>query len=163
MVVLHVQTGREVAITNILNAISIPAIAPRQIAHERRGGVITTLAKLLFPGYIFIDCHIDDKKYYKAIEIDGTIKFLNKCQVLPPDEVQYIRDIDIGYNDEICDVAIVDGGLKILNGWLLKYNGKVVSYNRRQGRIYLEFKIHGDPVKVTCSVNFTSQAQANVG
>lgn len=164
MVVLQVHTGREVFVADCLNAIGVKAIAPRQIVQERKGGIWSEFARLLFPGYIFIDMRIDDKTYYRILRIDGTLRFLNKCQCLPPHEVGYIKQIDIAFNDEICDVIIMDDGhLKILNGWLKVYNDKVVGYNRRQRRLYLEITIHGEPVRLKCSVNFKSQAQADVG
>lgn len=141
--VLHVQSGRENDIVNLLAMQEIKAYAPQHKLLERRKGVWEAVLRTVFPGYVFADIELNAEEYYKIRRTDGVIKFLGNPTPLPYAEQQRMQWI---FDAGVLDVSrgyIENGRLVITDGLLKGREDQIVSYSRRQKRCKLYCEING--------------------
>ncbi len=150
--VLHVQTGRELAIRDELKRRYIRAMVPREICLERRKGKTERRERTIMPGYVFIDIVLDLKTYYMIRNVPYVIKFLNDGNpvALSEKEAEYITWLNNGGKPLEPSYLNPDGTL--MAGPLKSYEKSIVSMNKRARRAKLLIDLMGKQHEVSLSV-----------
>lgn len=155
MFVLYVMGGKEMEIVKALKLKGYTAYAPKKLLKQRKNGVYYCVPQILFSGYIFLKkAKITAEDYYAICKIDGVGNFLNRNIPLSAIEEKYINDLcnngrDIGISKGI----LQNGTLRITDGFLKRYEHKIVKYSRRQHRATVELTIYGKPYRIVCGVD----------
>lgn len=155
MYVLYVMGGKEMEIVRALKLRGYTAYAPRELITERRKRAYYHVPRIMFPGYVFLKRDkITAKDYYAICEISGVGNFLNRNIPLSATEEEYIKDLcnngrDIGISKGI----LQNGTLRITEGFLKRYEHKIIKYNRRQHRATVELTIYGKPYRIVCGID----------
>jgi transcriptional antiterminator NusG len=149
--VLHVTTGKELAVSGELKKIYCRALVPREICTERKNGKIEKKERVLFPGYVFIDTILNLQAYYKIKAITNVIKFLGEGTPaeLPAAEEKYIEWLN-GENKPL-EVSQIDKDGNILSGPLKGYEALILSIDKRQRRAKVSIMINGEQQTVSLS------------
>ena len=155
MYVLYVMGGKEMEIVKALKLRGYTAYAPRKLLKQRKNGYYYHVPQILFPGYVFLQRDkITAEDYYMICKIDGVGNFLSRSIPLSATEEEYIKDLcnngrDIGISKGI----LQNGTLKITEGFLKRYEHKIIRYSRRQHRATVELTIYGKPYRIVCGVD----------
>lgn len=79
---LFVETGREELVQTLirkhLDESAIRALVPKRKIRERRQGQYFDVFKILLPGYVLVQTHMDAKMYYNLKKIPISYRLLNK-------------------------------------------------------------------------------------
>ena len=155
MYVLYVMGGKELDVVRDLNRCGYTAYAPRRQILQRKNGVYYNISQILFNGYVFVKADkITPEDYYTIKKINNVGNFLNRNLPLSGTEEEYIRGLcnngkDIGISKGI----LQNGKLKITEGFLKRYEHKIIKYSRRQRRATVELTIYGKPYRIVCGVD----------
>ncbi len=143
--VLHVQTGKEVDVVNRLAEQNITAYAPRHELLERHKGVWSTVSRIIFSGYVFVDIYkLDSNLYYKVRNINDVVKFLGSPPI--PLSVWEANRLDWVFDTNVLTVSkgyIENCKVKITHGILVGKEHHIIKHNRRQKRCTLFCEING--------------------
>jgi len=158
--VLHVQTGKEMAIRDELRRGFYGAMVPREITPERKDGKFVWRERVLFPGYVFVDMALDLKSYYKIRGIPHVIRFLGdgKPVELPSSEATYI--VWLAGNGKPLQPSILDDATAVISGPLKGRESSIASVNKRAKRARVKVSIAGEVHEVSLSVITEEDAAA---
>lgn len=146
--VLYVNTSTEYNVKKVINRdiSKCEAKVFNEEIIERKQGINRIVNKLLYPGYVFVNCELTEEIYYKLVTIPGVIKILGTRNIgggaatpVPEKEMNEI----LGYIDKnelikISEAIIIDGKIKILSGPLLGKERFILKLDKRKGRV----KVH---------------------
>ncbi len=144
--VLHVMTGEEVAIRNVIeNKIGVKAWVPRRTVCERRQGIIKTVVKTLIPAYVFIQIFLEPKVYYQLRSVVGVIRFLGGFGPEP------VQESEMNYLFRLCSDGEIAGlstlsigdGVRVTAGPLRGMEGQIVRIDRRKLRAKVRLTLLG--------------------
>ena len=144
MYVIYCQSGREMSVVRQLAEKNIMAYAPRRLVQERRRGKWTQREILLFSGYVFLDCTKLDPEIWQAVKFCyGTLKLLSSSQLSQTEE-EYIRFLCNGGCPLGISLGYVSGGvLHITDGFLKRFEHRIIRFNRRGKRAVADVTIYG--------------------
>jgi transcriptional antiterminator NusG len=150
--VLHVMTGKEIAVRDELRRVPYAAMVPREICLERRDGEIAKRERVLFAGYVFIDMSMNLQSYYKIRDIPHVIKFLGGGSPLQLStaEAKHIEWLNNGGKPLEPSELDEDGIVK--TGPLKGRDLDVVAMNKRAKRAKLLITLAGIPQEISLSV-----------
>lgn len=159
--VLHVQTGHELEIRDELRRQYYGAMAPREIALERKDGKPVSRERMLMPGYVFVDMSMDLKSYYKLKAMPHVIKFLGGGQplALTSAEAEYIMWLHNGGRP--LQPSEIDGAGAVMTGPLVGRESSVISINKRAKRARLRITLAGEPHEISLSVTAADNTDAD--
>lgn len=158
--VLFVSTGEEDNVRDRLRYTfgdKLKLMVPKKLIRERRKGVNKEVEKVLFRGYVFINSAVDFKAYYEIKNTPGVIKFLKSgtdILQLEEDEAEILdkllsKDEIIG----ISNIFIENSEIRVIDGPLKNFEGKIVKVDRRKGRAKVLFTFCGSEKLVDLGVN----------
>lgn len=161
MFVIYVQTGREDEVVYCLRKNGYTAYVPKRILKQRKNGIYYNIPQILFTGYIFIDAgKITADDYYKIHSINGVGNFLSRTVPLSPTEEEYIKGLC--NNGEVIGISkgvLVNGSLRITEGFLKQYEHRIVKYSRRQHRATVELTLYGETHRIVCGIDIETEKQ----
>lgn len=147
MYVLLVRSGYEEKIRDELIEKGFRAAVPTEEMHIRSGGQWRICERLIFSGYVFVECDLTNEIYYQIKDIIGVIKFLGnaKAQPLFPDEQAYIKVLaNKGKPIKASKIYTSPSGAKlIMSGFLRQYSDNVTWIDTRQRKAKLEITLYG--------------------
>ncbi len=146
MTALHVLTGMEAGAREKL--LSFAPILPMELCWMRRAGVWEREARVLMPGYLFLDTALNDYAYYRAKDTPGVIKILNYPAPLPEEEAAVIRRMAGG----MMGPHVIDAAGNVAEGFFAKETP--VAVHKRQRRAVFEMRLLGKKTRVTVSATF---------
>lgn len=154
MYVIYVVSGREDDIVRHLRKMGYAVYVPKRILKQRKNGVYYRIPQILFPCYVFIDAKkISPEAYYKIRSVNGVGYFLNTNIPLPKSEAEYIKDLCRNGEIGISKGILINGKLKITDGFLKRYEDRIIKYSKRQHRATVELTLYGKPHRIVCGVD----------
>jgi transcriptional antiterminator NusG len=150
--VVHVQSGKEMAVRDELRRSCYRAMVPRENALERVDGRLRQRERTLFTGYVFVDMAMDLKSYYKIRNNPHVIRFLGGKQPieLTAAEARYIEWLAGGGKPLQPSELDKDGA--VMTGPLKGHEQSVVSVNKRAKRAKVRITLAGEPHEISLSV-----------
>lgn len=160
MFVIYVQTGREEEVLRGLRQLGYAACVPKRILKQRRKGVYYQIQQILFTSYVFLDMEqISPEDYYKIRSISGVGNFLNRTIPLPEAEEKYIKNLCGAEETGISKGFITDGRLIVTEGFLKRYENRIVKYSCRQHRATVELTLYGKPHYIVCGIDIETEKE----
>lgn len=161
MFVIYVQTGREDEILYRLRKSGYRAYVPKRVLIQRKNGVYRQIPQILFTSYVFLDAEqITAEDYYKICGISGVGNFLSRTVPLSEAEEEYIKELcDGGGEIGISKGMLINGKLIVIDGFLKKYEHKIIRYSRRQHRATVELTLYGEPHQIVCGIDIEKRHQ----
>lgn len=146
--VVFVKPQTELDTVRELERKGIKAAAPLHNMLLRKGGQWRELTRLIFPGYVFVDCLLDVGAYYNIKRCSGVIRLLGLPSPLTKWEEESILLL---WKDCNCysHGFVENGVLTISDGILKAFEDKIVSYSKRQKRAVVEIMLGGKPKRIT--------------
>ena len=144
MYVIYCQSGKEMSVVRQLAEKNITAYAPRRLVQERRCGKWVQREILLFSGYVFLDCAELDPEIWQAVKLCyGTLRILSRSQLSQTEE-EYICFLCNGGCPLGISRGYVSGGvLHITDGFLKRFEHRIIRFNRRGKRAVADVTIYG--------------------
>lgn len=154
MYVIYCSSGKETLVVRQLAEKNIAAYAPRRLVQERRRGRWTQREILLFSGYVFLDAELTADIWQTIKHCCGTLRILSRSQLSSTEE-EYIRFLcNGGHALGISRGYISGGALHITDGFLRRFQHKIIRYNRRGKRATADVTIYGRHYEVTLGCEF---------
>ncbi len=146
--VITVMSGKELDAADVLRKMRYEAYVPRSLKRYRKGKDIHYIAQVMFDGYVFVNIphELNPDDYYKIRSINTVGNFLSRNVCLSDTESEYIKMLC--NNGEIIGISkgiLENGSLKITEGWLKRFEHKIVSWSVRQHKATVElaeFEMH---------------------
>lgn len=160
--VIHVLTGKELDVKDVLQKEGFKSLVPRRNLRERKNGKWREVERLLFPGYVFVSVEMTENNYYFISGIPGVIDILRGAssspEPVPFDEMQVIfRLTRNGDMVGISDVLFDGDSVKVLSGPLQGYEGLIVKVDKRRFRAKVKFLLAGLEKFVELGINAISK------
>lgn len=162
---LFVKTGQEERVKDRINFnlnSTIKTLVPKRKLRERRGGAWKTVVRKLFPGYVLLGGDIDGENYGVIQATPGILKLLktgSQPARIEPWEMDMLNRLTCsGDTIEYSDGLIADGKIVITNGPLLNMEGKILSIDRRKGRVKVNISFMGEPRIVDLGISILQPA-----
>ena len=163
---LFVETGREELVEKQINSIMYSSepdfpyellIAKREI-QEKKAGVMRTVIKRMFPGYILLqteqvlDFYFKTKRCYRLLGVLRQEVFFKEIKLEEISNIVYMTDEDgvIGKSD----VFVANDRIIVIKGPLKNYDGYIKKVDRRKNRVKVVFLFNGTKHYINLSVNF---------
>lgn len=155
MYVIYCQSGKEMSVVRQLFEKGVTAYAPRRKVLERRLRTWVQREILLFSGYVFLDVPVLDPEVWQTVKnCCGTVRILSRSQLSPTEE-EYISFLcNGGHALGISRGYISDGALHITDGFLRKFEHRIIRYNRRGKRATADVTIYGRHYEITLGCEF---------
>lgn len=155
--VLHVNTTCEDDVSRVLKR-DAPAIDVRVFKREmmeRNKNVWQKVLRLLYPGYVFIYCELNEDIYYIIKNTPGVIRILGRMDTgglpipIPDCEMERILQF-VGDGDtvKISKAVIKNNRIKILSGALLGMERFITKVDKRKGRVKVKFYLYDKPKEI---------------
>lgn len=143
MYVIYCQSGREMSVVRQLAERNITAYAPRRLVQERHRGKWTQREILLFSGYVFLDSELTADIWQAVKFCYGTLRILSRSQLSQTEE-EYIRFLCNDGHALGISLGYVSGGvLHITDGFLKRFEHRIIRFNRRGKRAVADVTIYG--------------------
>jgi transcriptional antiterminator NusG len=164
--VMHVSTGNEIEILNIIKR-DIPeavALVPQRIMKERKDGKWKIQNKVLFPGYVFIGVLLDAAMYYRLDAIPHMIRFLGSSdgpEPVPEYEMAIVLRLS-GDGDPlgISDIYYEGSRIVVKSGPLEGMEGQIIKVDARRFRAKVNISLMGEQRVVELGVNVIDKIEA---
>lgn len=127
------------------------------------GGRTVKREKIMFPGYLFVGTDDIEQLYRLAADSKNIIKFLKTDDYFAPvSEHEMDRLLSLSNNSNLIgpsEIFIENEMVRVFQGPLINYTGKVYKIDRRKKRIKVAFEINGNttfmnlPVRILEKVN----------
>lgn len=154
--VLSVRGGSETAVQEGLRLRGYKSYCPLQLYEERRRGVWQQVQRVVFAGYVFVECdEITPADWHRIAACNGFVRLISRCP-LSPAEDEYIRLLCLQERIGISRGYVSNGALHITEGFAKQFEHKIVKYNRRGRRATAEVTMYGEKCRITFSVIFDS-------
>lgn len=134
------------------------AYVPRAMRRVRKGKECYYTAEVMFDGYVFVSLpgELTADDYYKIRSVKLIGNFLSKRAALSDEESEYVRMLcNNGQNVGVSSGYVKGGKLYITDGWLKQFEDKIVRWSVRQHKATVELTLHGEPHRITCTVDIT--------
>lgn len=153
--VLYVKTGYEDDARHVIERdikeVNVKVFKEEIV--ERRQGKNRTVIRLLYPGYVFINCSLTDRIYYGLVGAPGVIKILGTRTVdggcpIPVPENEMLEILGYQQNEEIIkmsEAVIENGKIKILSGPLMGKERYIFKVDKRKGKVKVNTQLFGKP------------------
>ena len=154
--VVTTLSGKELEAAALLRKEWYEAYVPRATRRVRKGKDCYYTAEVMFDGYVFvsIDGELTDEDYYKIKSIKLIGNFLSRRAALSEEEAEYVRALcNNGQNVGVSSGYVKGGKLYITDGWLKQFEDKIVRWSVRQHKATAELTLHGEPHRITCTVD----------
>ena len=165
--VLYVKTGEEEKIARALRKEKLNAFVPKMNLMYRKQGKNLIIAKNMFPGYVFIECEMNQTdlllflknlheripKFMKLLKVDkeGT-------SVLYPDEKEYLQSLLNEKHVLDHSVGLIEGDKTIITEGPLKgLENTILKIDRHKRRALIEVMICNVPTQVKVSLEIISK------
>lgn len=156
MYVIKVMSGDEEKVKNLLTQKGYKILCPKKIKIHRRKDSYYEKEMVIFTGYLFLELEtVTDRQYYQIKTIDGVIGFLSASYALYKQEQSYIRVLD-NNGEPIREVVLYFdkyGFAHLTRGFIDGFDKQIVSVNRKDKTVAIEFKIENDVKKIV--LNYT--------
>ncbi len=166
---LFVETGKEEEVKKQINSImkyedaDFPyelLIAKREIK-EKRDGLLETVIKRMFPGYILLqteqilDFYLKTKRCDHLIGILRHGSFFKEVRLEEISNIVYMTDTNgvIGSSD----IFIENDRIIVTKGPLANYDGFIKKIDRRKHRVKVLFMFNGEKHYIDLSANFINK------
>lgn len=160
MFVIYVRTGSEDYVRCRLRQLGYSAYVPKRILKQRRKGIYYQVQQILFTSYVFLDIkQVSAEDYYKIRSISDVGNFLNRTIPLSATEEKYIRDLCKAEESGISKGFITDGKLIVTEGFLKRYENRIIKYSRRQHRATVELTLYGKPHRIVCGIDIDTEKE----
>lgn len=155
MYVVQVRGGCEVSFIEQLRRKAVNAYCPRQLHEERHRGKWERVERNLFGGYVFIEADsIFAQDWHRIAACEGFMRFVSLCP-LAPSEDEYIRALcNSGECIGVSRGYIREGALHITDGFVKKFEHRIIKFNRRGRRATADVTMYGEHYRVVFSVIF---------
>ncbi|MCM1055879.1 MAG: hypothetical protein NC394_10210 [Bacteroides sp.] len=154
MFVIYAVQGREDNVMRHLRENGYNAYVPKRRLKQRKNGIFYSVPQILFPSYVFIDAEkLSPEAYYKIKSTSGVGYFLNAELPMLSSEASYIKDLCQDEEIGISKGVLVNGKLKITEGFLKRYEDRIIRYDRRQHRATVELTLYGKPHRIVCGID----------
>ena len=154
--VVTTTNGKELEAAIQLRQAWYEAYVPRALHRIRLGKECYYKAEVMFDGYVFVSLpgELTPEDYYRIREMKLIGNFLSRKAALSNDEEEYIRTLcNNGENVGVSSGYVKGGRLYITDGWLKQFEDKIVRWSARQHKAVVEITIHGEPHRITCTVD----------
>lgn len=150
---LFCATGEEdKAMAGLRKRVNLSAIAPVRLCYHLSDGVYSIRRKSLFPGYLFFRVEDPDIPVWKLESTANVLRLLkydDDTWVLNGDDADlaaelFRHDGVIGFSK----ARMVDGRLKIIDGFLKPYENKIIKVDKRHRVANVELMINHRPLNV---------------
>jgi len=149
---LFCKTGREAAVEAALAEAGCRVIGTRAVSNEvRRGGALVPLVRPLLPGYVFLESEAEPD--WKALRRRGgalrPLAYGDGRTALRGADLEFVS-LFARYGGllGVSRAAQVGGRIRIIDGPLKAYEGRILRLNRR--RLSAEVRIEGEGI--SCAV-----------
>ena len=154
--VITVVGGKELDTAAVLRKMGYEAYVPRMLKRYRKKKELQYIAQVMFDGYVFVNIPygLSPDDYYKIKDINYVGNFLSRNIFISDAEREYIRSLcNHGETIGVSKGVLENNALRITEGWLQKFEHKIVSWSVRQHKATVELTIYGKPHRVVCSVD----------
>lgn len=161
--VLTVRGGAELETAELIRSKGYEAYVPRIMKRYRRKKDVVFTAEPMFPGYMFVYLNrkLTAEDYYSIKNLRAVSRFLSTETYLPASESEYIEVLcREGTPIGISKGYVENGTLHITEGWLTKFQHRIIRWSVRQHKAVVEFNIYGVPHKITSTVDITQKTQS---
>ena len=148
MYVIYCQSGKEMTVVRQLAEKNITAYAPRRLVQERHRRRWVQREVLLFSGYVFLDAELTPDIWQAVKFCYGTLRILSRSQLSQTDD-GHALGISRGY--------VSGGALHIMDGFLKRFQHKIIRFNRRGKRAVADVTIYGRHYEVILGCEIESQ------
>ena len=163
--VLHVYTGKENGVANVLSR-QLPqckSMAPRRLMRERKNGIWQNKIRNLFPDYVFIYSKMNAVIYYTLTALPYVIKILGSDRGPQPVSEAEINPILRwhGSGDPLGISAMyVEGGhIQVIEGPLQGMEGQIIKVDARRQRAKVNISLMGQPRVVELAVKMITKSE----
>jgi len=151
--VLAVKTGREARYLSCAERLTDPAdgrfVWPRRALSIRRDGMWIDSVAPLYPGYIFWETReLSDRSIMALRKSPGFIKFLrSNYDIAPLDKRERELFVELIAGGEVIRKSKVvfdeNNRIRVVDGPLMRLEGRIVKVDRRKGRARVALTFHG--------------------
>lgn len=156
-IVIQTKKNKEVTVMEQLRSAGFEALVPREEQQIRTGGEWGSKERILFSGYVFMECKFDASVYYQIMRIPDVVAILGDPRapaVLSYLESEWIRLL--GNDGKLIEPALIsfqdDGSYQIKKGILLNFKSRIISCQKRQKKATFEITVFGEIHKITLSI-----------
>lgn len=154
MYVIHCSSGKEMSVVRQLAEKNIRAYAPRRLVMERHFGRWVRREIFLFSGYVFLDEELTPDTWQAVKACYGTLRILSRSQLSQTEE-EYIRFLcNDGHALGISRGYVSGDALHITDGFLRRFEHKIIRYNKRGKRATADVTIYGRHYEITLGCEF---------
>lgn len=148
--VLHVHTGKEMAVAEALKAFNIKV--PTKSMYRRKNGVWRLETHLLTPGYVFGAFEKTPENYYTVRQNPHVIRILGELLGGDAEKAQWL--INGGEAVAPSRLTIRNGNLVVAEGFLAGREKAITAIHRRQRKVTLELDFLGKKRSLSVPVDF---------
>lgn len=148
--VLHVKTGKELAVRDSLLAHGIIARVPQEMRSVRKGGEWQPpVPHILIPGYVFVHTEITAERYYRIKATPNILRILVTDNTpaaptyLEAERLQLLCGRD-GAAIEQAVAMITDGGIEVTSGALQYFTNEITKIDKHARKVTVELEIGGE-------------------
>ena len=140
--------------THQLDTYVADILIPEKDVVEVVKGKKVTRVKKLYPGYIFIQAHLEDRVWHLIKGVSNVVSFVGGKKGFPPEvPVNQIEAIQTqaqkDYKDPVAQASFILGeSVAVIEGPFKGFSGIVKEVNAEKERIKIEVSIFGGPTPV---------------
>jgi transcriptional antiterminator NusG len=148
---LFVNTGKEEAVQERIrfyfDEAIVSSLIPKRRLMERKGGMVKSVLKKMFPGYVFICVDICVDIYYRLKNIPYIIRILNTGEYFTEiSEKEMFWILELLDDDGIVDyskVYLKDSEIVVESGPLKGNEGLIVAIDKRRSKVKIRLDLMG--------------------
>lgn len=145
--VVQVATGQEQRVVSELEKSGFKACAPQEMLFIRKAGEWHKQFRLLFAGYVFINCTFTASNFHRVQALASVIRFLGGSSEPSPLESDEAEMIEVLSLQPVSQSSLVrfddDGNVEVLKGILKQFKLSAIRFNRRAKKAIVRLKIGG--------------------
>ena len=152
-------SGKELDAAAMIRRLGYEAYVPRITRRYRKRKECYYTAEVMFDGYVFVylpEC-LADSDYYRIRAVRYVGDFLSRKSGLTEKEAEYIRLMCCpgGQSIGVSSGYVTGGVLHITDGWLKRFEDRIVRWSVRQHKATAELTLNGKLHRITCTVDIT--------
>jgi transcription antitermination factor NusG len=165
--VLQVIGGEERKTAQALSHVADATAVPERFCYIRHGTRIVAEARLLIPGYVFVQVQsLTPETYYKLTAPDGVLRLLGKSgtqlpEPIPEREIDTLLALyqgsDIADNPLLLKADRYEDGL-IVHG--IPPGVEIVKINARQRKAYAVMRLYDEDISITYALDIVDKRPA---
>ena len=156
-IVVQTKKNKEVTVMEQLRSAGFDALVPREEQQIRTNGEWESKERILFPGYVFVECNFSANTYYKVMRVPGVTALLGNPRT--PATLSYLESEWIrllGNHGKMIEPTLIsfqdDGSYLIKKGILLNFKSRIISCQKRQKKATFEITVFDEIHKITLSI-----------